>query len=530
MTPKLTNYLASANPCLFIPTVEDTKVEQSIVDTLKELGFVDRELGIWKVTTGMVKYGRGAWVKELAKTTEKPITEFVDALNYIARTPRSIGIFYHIKHLLKEPRVVQSIIDAAHQAKKAFSAIIFVGAYLDLPPELYSIITFCDYPLPDKGEIVTLYNKLMDDWKDKIDFSTKYSKKKQEEIISKAANSALGLDLFSAENAMALAVSITGDVNIKIIQAQKEQHIKKSDVLEYINTDIALKEVGGFGALKKWLDRRKGAFGDKAQAYGLSWPKGILLAGPPGTGKSHCAKAIASLLELPLLRLDMGSVFQRYVGESEANIRRTLKIVEAVSPCILWLDEIDKAMSGMESSGKSDSGITARVLSTLLTWRQETTKPVFMVCTANDPDMMPSMVYRKGRLDEVWAVDLPTESERDEIFRIHIAKRGKDVSKFNLTNLSQKSKNFTGAEIEAAVEDAMFSAFYENVPLASKHIIDSISETIPQSRFESEDMARIKVWMTQRARPVSEPADTSAPKSSKVNKLSVVRKAEKEKE
>ena len=528
--PNLSNYLASSNPCLFIPTVEDMKVEKSIVDTMVELDFLDRELGIWKVTTGMIKYGRGNWVEELAKSTEKPIMDFVPALNYIARTPRSIGIFHHIRNVIKEPLAIQSIIDAAYTAKKNFSSIIFVGAFLDLPPELYSIITFCDYPLPNKEEIVTLFNTLMEDWKDKVDFFTKYSAKKRAVIIDKAATSALGLDLYSAENAIALAVSMTGGPNVKIIQSQKEQHVKKSEVLEYINTDVSLADVGGFSSLKKWLDRRKEAFSDKAHDFGLPWPKGILLVGMGGTGKSYAGKAIASFLELPLLRLDISNVFERYVGTSEANIKQALNIIEAVAPVVVICDEADKAFAGMESSGKSDSGITARVLSTLLTWRQETTKPVFMVFTANDPDMMPSMVYRKGRLDEVWAVDMPTEIERGEIFKIHIEKRKKDITKINLTTLAQKTEGYTGAEIEAAIEDALFYAFYENSALTTDHLLTAISETIPQSNHESEDMVRIREWMNQRARPVAEiEASKSEKKSNVINKLNIVRNEKKEK-
>jgi ATP-dependent 26S proteasome regulatory subunit len=522
MVPKLKHYLASSNPCLFMPTVEDVKAEKHIISSMVELNFIDRELCVWKSTTGMLKYERGSWVKELVTNPkDRVVKEFVDALKYVAQNPKTIGVFFHVRSFLKEPSIIQSIIDSAYTAKRNFSTLIFVGAFLDLPPELYNIITYCDFPLPSKEEIEELYDKLMKEWEPHISFKKK--KKERKDIISKAATSALGLDLFSAENAIALAVSLTEEPNYKIIQSQKEQHIKKSEILEYIEPIVNLEDVGGFGDLKLWVDKRRTAFSDAAKEYGINPPKGIMLVGKSGVGKSYCVQAISSFLGLPLLRLDMGAVFARYVGSSEENIRRALKVVEAVSPVCLWLDEVDKSLAGTDSSGKTDSGVTARVISTLLTWRQETKSSVFMLYTANDPDALPSMVYRKGRLDEIWAVELPTTEERQAIFKIHIEKRKRESSNYDLFLLAEKSNNFTGAEIEATIEDALFNSFYEGVELETRHILKSISETNPQNNIESEDMVRIKEWMKNRARPVSNSDLTSEAPKKKTN-LSLIRK------
>lgn len=514
MTPKLINYLASSNPCLFLPTIEDNKALTHIIDSLIELGFVNRELGVWKSTTGMLTFQRGKWVNGLQEVTSgRPIMGFVDALNKVAQTEECIGVFYHIRSLFEQPNTIQAIIDAAYQAKQNFSTIIFIGAFLPLPPELLNIVTYVDFPLPTKAEIESLFEELIQAWEEKHKLDFPKNKKKRKELISKAAMSAQGLDMLSAENALALAISITAEPNTKIIQSQKEQHVKKSEVLEFIDTDLGLKDVGGFGALKEWLLRRKEAFTDRAKEYGLPWPKGILIVGAPGLGKSFISACIASFLELPILRLNISNVFDRYLGSSENNLKRALQIVEAVSPCLLILEEIDKSMAGMESSGKTDSGVTARVLSTLLTWRQETTYPVFMVCTANNPDMMPPMIYRKGRLDEVWAVDLPNTSEREEIFRIHLERRKRDASLFDTALLSTKSKNFTGAEIEAAIEDAMFNAFYEGVEIDTGHILKSIDTTLPQSDSSSEEHLKLKEWMDSKARSVSYQEETQPTKA-----------------
>lgn len=735
MTPKLISYLASSNPCLFIPTVEDSKALSHVVNSLIELDFINRELGVWKSTTGMLTFPRGKWVHGLANNAEgRPIIGFEDAINRVAKTPQCIGVFYHIRGLLDQPNIIQAIIDATYQAKKNFSTIIFIGSFLPLPPELLNIVTYVDFPLPTKEEIEELFEDLIQVWEENHNLSFPKNKKKRKAIISKAAMSAQGLDMLSAENALALAISITGEPNLKVIQSQKEQHVKKSEVLEFINTDLSLKDVGGFAVLKEWLLLRKEAFTDKAKAYGLSWPKGILIVGAPGLGKSFISACIASFLELPILRLNMSNVFDRYVGSSESNLKRALQVVEAVSPCItgdskillengcevkikdlydngdvenlsvvcmddnlcltttrvnnitcrkapdlyelrlqhgklkatgehqqpvmrngelhwiktkdilmsdyvavtrktdpipagrliekarksigaeqrwfnpeigslnindyeksilhpdrkeleilvnrldafakkskgnstkeieqlrsllhtdvswskvkkiqelpsngvyvydlvckdhhnfiangivthnclLILEEADKAMSGMESSGKSDSGVTARVLSTLLTWRQETKYPVFMVCTANNPDLMPSMIYRKGRLDEVWAVDLPNSSEREEILKVHLERRNRDPSLFDTHLLASVCKNFTGAEIEAAIEDAMFNAFYEGIEITTGHILRSLENTNPQSDLSSDAYIKLKEWMAVNARSVSKRDDKISSKN-----------------
>ena len=525
MVIKLGNYLASSTPVIFVPTVEDSKVEQHVVDSLINIGFTDRDLAIWKVTSGMITYKAGTWVKERVKPADRPVMEFISAINKVAQTPNTVGIFYHVRRLINEPGVIQTVIDAAYLAKVNFSAIIFVGSYLDLPPELYNIVTYCDFPLPSKPELESLFDERLTTWEKINDITLPKNKKKRGELISKAAESALGLDEFSAENALALAVSISGGPDFKIIQAQKEQHIKKSDVLEYIDTTINLDDVGGFGCLKQWLARRKEAFSDKAIEYGLKYPKGILLAGLSGGGKSYVAKAVASYLELPLLRLDFGKVFKSLVGSSEETISRALKIIEAVAPVVVLADEAEKLMSGLESSGKTDSGVTARVLATFLTWRQETTKPVFMIYTANDPDMIPPMVYRKGRVDEIWAVELPIEKEREEIFRIHLRLRNRLPENFDTATLAAKSDNFTGAEIEATIEEAMFNSFYDGVEVNTGHILNAISNTMPQSNIESEDMKRLAVWVKNRARSVSEVEEEKPSNVKKIAKLTSVKRS-----
>lgn len=262
--------------------------------------------------------------------------------------------------------------------------------------------------------------------------------------------------------------------------------------------------MGGLAGLKDWLQKRAAAFTDEARAFGLPAPKGILLIGVQGCGKSLCAKAVASLWRLPLLRFDMGRMFGSYVGSSEENVRKAIAVAESVAPAILWVDEIDKAFAGTRGSGANDSGTTARVFGTLLTWMSEKTAPVFVVATANDISGLPAELLRKGRLDEIFFVDLPGAEERAEIVRIHLAKRGRDPEAFAAAGLAAACEGFSGAEIEEAVVSGLYEAFSEGCDLTSEHIARSMNQTVPLARTMAEQMNELRSWTEGRARPANQ--------------------------
>src|SRR5206468_126389 len=244
--------------------------------------------------------------------------------------------------------------------------------------------------------------------------------------------------------------------------------------------------VGGLSVLKDWLNKRAVAFTSEARAFGLPAPKGILLLGVQGCGKSLCAKAVSRLWQLPLLRFDMGRMFGSLVGSSEENVRRAIAVAESIAPAVLWVDEIDKAFVGSQSSGVTDGGTTARVFGTFLTWLSEKSAPVFVVATANDVSQLPPELLRKGRLDEIFYVDLPSALERTEIFRIHLAKRGREPANFDLDALVESSPEFSGAEIEEAIISALYDAFYARQELATEHILGGLSQTVPLARTMAE--------------------------------------------
>jgi SpoVK/Ycf46/Vps4 family AAA+-type ATPase len=288
-------------------------------------------------------------------------------------------------------------------------------------------------------------------------------------------------------------------LEVPFVIREKENVIKKSGYLEYFHPEEEMRDVGGLDMLKDWLGKRGRAFDKGAADFGLIYPRSILLLGIPGTGKSLIAKAIGNLWHFPLLRLDMGKIFGGIVGESEKNIRGALNIAEAIAPSILWIDEIEKAMAGAASSGRSDGGTTSRVLGTFLTWMQEKTKPVFVVATANDISQLPPELLRKGRMDEIFFVDLPTQTEREEIIKIHLQKKKRNLDDYDIGKLAQKSKGFSGAELEEVVKEALFQAYDAGRQLRDEDMLGAISKTFPLAKTMYEPINDMWQWAKSRA-------------------------------
>ena len=273
-------------------------------------------------------------------------------------------------------------------------------------------------------------------------------------------------------------------------------------LVEVVEATTGLDDIGGLGLLKEWLHGRGGAFGAAAKAYDLPAPKGLLIVGIPGTGKSLTAKASAGAFGLPLLRLDMGRVFGGIVGQSEANLRSVIQTAEAIAPCVLWIDEIEKGFSGSQSSGSTDGGTSSRVFGSFLSWMQEKQKPVFVVATANDVSKLPPEFLRKGRFDEMFFVDLPDLQERAAIWDIVIAKYGRTPSDYDQLLLARACEQFTGAEIEAVFIDALHEAYAEGrEPNAKEHILDAMFRTVPLAQLMDARIAALRQWARGRARP-----------------------------
>ena len=388
------------------------------------------------------------------------------------------------------------------EMKDSNKHIVFISPFTQFPVELDKYITLKAIPLPDKTDLELRLNAVAGPGANINPDLKKY-----------LVNSAMGLTDTEADLAFRLAKEKDGFRSmdaVQVISSEKEQIIRKSGILDYIKVDASLeKSVGGLDKLKTWLKRRSRAFEIKAKEFGLQEPKGILLLGVPGCGKSLTAKCIASEWKQPLLKLDIGKVFSMYVGSSENNIREAINTAEAVAPCVLWIDEIEK---GLATQGEHDGGTSTRVFSTILTWMQEKTKPVFVVATANDISSLPPELLRKGRFDEIFFVDLPTREERKNIFSIHLQKnhQGNGV---DLEQIADKTKFFNGAEIEETVKEAMFIAYVNNPnapAVTTRDLMEAASNVIPLAQTMKTKIDSLRGWAKVRARLASSTENTES--------------------
>jgi SpoVK/Ycf46/Vps4 family AAA+-type ATPase len=299
--------------------------------------------------------------------------------------------------------------------------------------------------------------------------------------------------------------------DLRAIVTRKKELLARDGVLTLHPSEASLRHVGGLAALKGWLRTRGAAFGPEARRYGLEPPRGLLLIGVQGCGKSLCARAVASEWDLALLQLEAGALFDKYVGESERNLRRALGTAEAMAPCVLWIDEIEKGFTARDAA--ADGGLSRRLLGALLTWMQERTAPVFTIATANDVSALPPEMLRKGRFDEIFFVDLPAEPERRSIAAIHLARRRQDPARFDLAEVARVTDGYSGAEIEAAVVSALYVAFAAKAPLETSHLLEAVAGTVPLSRTCREPIEALRAWARGRAVPAAGPmkADETAP-------------------
>jgi hypothetical protein len=404
-----------------------------------------------------------------------------------------------------ELKLIRHFKNLSQNLIKENKAIIVLSSSFELPSDLEKIVPVIDCPLPDKKEIEAKIKDLLTRAAKRPDLAKKFQIQYSTEELDQITNSFRGLTLNECEQVCTYCIIKHSKLLPDVISNQKKDIIRKSGLLDWISDNIDMNSVGGLSGLKYWLEKRKDAFSDEALEYGLpANPKGILLVGIQGAGKSLFAKAIASYWNFPLLKLDMGKVFSGLVGSSEQNMRQVFKVAESVAPCILWCDEIDKGMSGSKSSSVSDGGTTSRVLGSWLTWMQDRTSPVFVVATANDVSNLPPELLRKGRFDEIFFVDLPNSAERRKIFEIHISKRNRNIDDFDIDILVDCSDKFTGAEIESAIEASMYEAFSDHKrEIKTSDIMLSLSESVPISKLMENEIQYLREWAKNRARSAS---------------------------
>lgn len=504
----LTNLFKARFSFVYIPTWEEIRIVDlitKIANNTKTIKTI-RDVFIWSSTEGLKKN-----LKEGQEIINNG-NEAMEALNFIDNYNNpAILILKDIQPLLgangRNPdyNFIRKIRDVAGSLKNADvpKNVVIIAPYLVLPLELQKDVTVVDFDLPTLCEIKSLLNEMIEMNEGsgiKIELN-----EDEKEILCKGAQ---GLTLQEAENAFARAMVSKGQLTVNeldVILDEKCQVIKKTGILEFIKSDFNMNDVGGLENLKKWLIKRNNSWLGRAQKdYNLPAPKGVLITGVPGCGKSLTAKAMSALWQLPLLRLDVGKIFSGLIGSSEENMRKAIQTAEAVAPSILWIDEIEKGFGG--NGGERDGGTATRVFGTFLTWMSEKTKPVFVIATANNINVLPSEMLRKGRFDEIFFVDLPTKAERKVIFRLHLEKRlkgsiSKDFAATEdlLNRLSETTEGFVGAEIEQIVISALFEAFSENRILSEEDLYKVIKNTVPLSTTQAEQILVIREWANERA-------------------------------
>jgi len=492
---------------IYLVSSEESRVEKRVAEVGKKR---NRKVYTWSITEGF----------QAVDDSENygDIKDPLRALDFIVNQEKNaIFVLRDFHPFLQDPSVVRRLRDANKYFRTGqyFRHIVILAPVLKAPMELEKEMALLDYDLPTRDDVDRIITGLMMSVGVR-DLKIRNDPEERDRVIE----AALGLTEDEAENVFAKSLVRTKQFDIDTILSEKKHIIRKSGILEFYESDQQFNDIGGLDTLKDWLKKRMLAFTTRAREFGLPLPKGILLIGVPGCGKSLTAKAVGAFWKMPLLRLDVGKVFSSLVGSSEENFRKAIHTAEAIAPSILWLDELEKGFSGTKSSGQSDAGTTARVFATFITWLQEKSSPVFVIATANDVSMLPPELLRKGRFDEIFFVDLPAAEERRQIFEIHIRKKKRNPDDFDIDKLVAASQGFSGSEIEQAIISALYDAFMENGELDTERIHTSLEEIIPLSYTMKEGIDGLREWAKSRARRAS-PEDATTRDHSEVRELEI---------
>lgn len=472
----LLNYVDAGFPIIYIESFEEIKIDKLIKEVMGGRKGIE-----WNGGTGFCDF-----VSKRQLIPNKSLSETMDMLISNDDLRQKYLVIKDVHLYFDDPKVVTSLKNIALKISNGLdTTVVLVSSVLKIPKELEKFITILENEYPVQEEIVDVIKRFVKE--NDVSISP--------ELLEDMSMAFKGLTEFEIENLLASALADDGMLtrsDLKLIFAQKRQMIMKSGILEMIALKERAEDIGGLENLKEWLRRKSIVFKsiNKATEYGVNMPKGVLIAGVPGCGKSLCAKVTAQMFEVPLLRLDMGKIMGKYVGESEENMRKAINLAEAISPCVLWIDELEKAFAGVNGTGNE---VTVRLFGTFLTWMQEKTSSTFVVATANDITKLPPELLRKGRFDEIFYVALPKANERKLIFEIHIKKRRKqDLDKIDLNALVAKTEGYSGADVEGVVIEAIENAYVDNCPnLTTDYIMSAITNTHSLSEIMKESLTNL---------------------------------------
>jgi hypothetical protein len=470
--------LRARYPLIYIPTQEEERVESAIADSAKRQG--NRAIYIWDFVDGYQGNPNDAGFAQ-----RNPL----QALELIEKTPANapaIFILRDFHRFLEDVSVARKLRNLARSLKSQPKNLVLLATELAIPNNLSEVLTVVDFLLPTVADIQVEIERML------VSTGLSLQNKSLEEI----ARCCQGLSMERIRRVLAKAIATHGSLgaeDLDLILEEKRQTIRQTQILDFYPASETIADIGGLDNLKDWLLLRGSAFSEQARQYGLPHPRGLMLVGIQGTGKSLTAKAIAHHWHLPLLRLDVGRLFAGLVGESESRTRQMIQLAEALAPCVLWIDEIDKAFAGAD--GRGDSGTTSRVFGTFITWLSEKTSPVFVVATANNIEALPPELLRKGRFDEIFFVGLPTTEERKAIFAVHLSRlRPHNIAAYDLERLAYETPDFSGAEIEQSLIEAMHLGFSQNRDFSNDDILESASQIVPLARTAQDRVNFLQEW------------------------------------
>jgi SpoVK/Ycf46/Vps4 family AAA+-type ATPase len=470
--------LRARYPIVYIPTREEERVEAAIAQCAQALG--ERSVYTWDFVDG---YSGNPNDAGFGKRNPVQAIEFIEKLSPSAG---AVFILRDFHRFLEDVSVARKLRNIARTLKSQPKNIILLSAQVNIPDDLSEVLTVLEFPLPNPIEIRQEIDRFLNALGQLLDTR----------ILEELVQSCQGLTIDRIRRVLARSIALHGKLepeDVALILEEKRQTIRQTQILDFYPTTEDISDIGGLDNLKDWLIRRGGSFSERARQYGLPYPKGLMLVGVQGTGKSLSAKAIAHHWRLPLLRLDVGRLFGGLVGESESRTRQMVQLAEALAPCVLWIDEIDKAFAG--SDGRGDSGTSSRVFGTFITWMAEKSSPVFVVATANNIQSLPPELLRKGRFDEIFFVGLPNREERRSIFEVHLSRlRPQGLQSYALDRLAYETPDFSGAEIEQTLIEAMHLGFSQNRDFTTDDILEAASQMVPLARTAQDQIRALQDW------------------------------------
>jgi ATP-dependent 26S proteasome regulatory subunit len=507
----------SSTPIVVMETVEEMRAVRLVRVACSSLNLATFE---WSIASGLVRCGSdvGELVPEVSPHSGAAAYESHDGgaqglynskepaqalSNLEAMSLEAAFVLKDFHRHMDDPVVVRRLRDVGQKFSANRRTVIITAPAITIPPELGSLVEFLELPLPDKQRL----RQIIDEMIVRVGKTRTLKRTLDPAGLDAMANNLRGLTEEEAERATSQAIvsryGVTPETVTDVLDAKKEL-LRRSGMLEFIDASENLDSVGGLDNLKRWLAQRRGTWEDSARDFGLEPPRGVIILGVQGCGKSMCARAIAGEWKLPLVKFDTAAIFDKYIGETEKRIQKVFRVAEGLAPCVFWIDELEKIFAGSgPDSASVDAGVSSRILAAFLCWMQDRKAPVFVAATCNNVMGLPPELIRKGRFDELFFVDLPNQVERKQIYAIHLARRKRNPAEFDLDRVAAAAKGYSGAEIDAAVQTALYAAFSGKQNLQTQGLLDALKATVPLSTTRSEEIQALRAWAKERAVPAS---------------------------